>query len=404
LLLIFSLPLNVGIKFVKTWLRRCHLFLAILSGLFLISLSLSGALLLYAKDIQRMINPQFWLLEQAGIANTQVLLLSKLTEKITVNSGEKIKSIERSNGADVAWQVRLQDNSYVSINPYNGDILLRYHFNDTLYGLTMAWHRWLLYNDEKNKKPFKVLMSIASLILIIEMIVGVYIWAKPKHRLKRMKIKWQAKNKIILYQLHTTLGVICCLPLILIAFSGMAFNWKDATQGIVEWITFSEIESHRTQQKKLPVITTTPKAALANLDLAYVAAQTQLMEGEVHRIYLPQKTTDPLALRIKMPTESHAYSWSWADASSGKFIDSYDASQTSIATQVWNFKYKFHIGEFIGWPIKVLWLFLSFLPSLFTFSGCYLWLKRRRKMIANVDQTMTQNDNSPLPRIKLGKI
>jgi uncharacterized iron-regulated membrane protein len=389
---------------VKTWLRRCHLFLALLSGLFLISLSFSGALLLYAKDIQRLINPQFWLFEQTDTANTQVLLLSKLTEIITANTHKKVKSIERSNAVDIAWQVRLQDNSYVSINPYNGDILLRYRFNETLYGFTMAWHRWLLYSDEKNEKPFKVLMSIASLILIIEMIVGVYIWAKPKHRLKRMKIKWQAKNKILIYQLHTTLGVICCLPLILIAFSGMAFNWRDTTQGIVEWLTFSEIESHRTQQKSLPAITTTSKDALANLDIAYIAAQAQLKEGDVQRIYLPQKATEPLALRIKMPTESHAYSWSWADASSGKFIDSYDASQASIATQVWNFKYKFHIGEFIGWPIKVLWLFLSFLPSLFTFSGCYLWLKRRSKIIENVDQTTTQNDNLPLPRIKLGKI
>ncbi|MFT5757276.1 MAG: putative iron-regulated membrane protein [Alteromonadaceae bacterium] len=395
----------------KTYLRRCHLLLALISGLFLLSLSMSGAVLLYAKDIQRLVNPQFWLLEPQEIANKPLLLLSELTEQVTTNIHKKIKYIEKSDAKNVAWQIRLQDNSYASINPYNGDTLLRYQFTDTLYGFTMAWHRWLLYSDKNNEKPFKVLMSIASLILIIEIIIGVYLWAKPKHRIKRMKIRWQAKNKILLHQLHTTLGVICCLPLILIAFSGMAFNWKEATQGIVEWLTFSEIENHQTKQKNVAAIAAMPNAhfntkstnALVNLDLAYTTAQTQLKEGQVLRIYLPQKPTEPLALRIKMPAESHAYSWSWSDASSGKFLDSFNATQTSIATQVWNFKYKFHIGEFIGWPIKVLWLFLSILPSFFMISGCYLWLKRKNKMIKPLAIIKAKNGSLLLPQIRLGK-
>ncbi|XQF91383.1 hypothetical protein ACOBV8_20725 (plasmid) [Pseudoalteromonas espejiana] len=33
-----------------------------------------------------------------------------------------------------------------------------------------------------------------------------------------------------MYQLHTVAGVYVLIPLILIAFTGMAFNWKNATQ------------------------------------------------------------------------------------------------------------------------------------------------------------------------------
>jgi uncharacterized iron-regulated membrane protein len=78
-----------------------------------------------------------------------------------------------------------------------------------------------------------------------------------------------------------------------------------------------------------------------------------------------------------MPNETHAYSWSWTNPYTGKLLSSFDASDTSVATQVWNFKYKFHIGEFIGWPVKVLWLLISLMPCLFILSGLYIWWQRK---------------------------
>jgi len=361
----------------KTWFRRCHLLLALLSGLFLISLSISGALLLYAKEIQRIVNPQYWLIELQTTNSRQLLPLATLKEKVETTHSQKIQFIEQSNVDNIAWQVRLQNDTYLSINQYNGNTLLHYNYYDTFYGVIMAWHRWLLYSDEQNEKPFKVLMSIASLLLIIELFFGLYLWAKPKHRLKRLKVKWQAKNRVLIHQLHTLLGVFGCIPLLLIAFSGMAFHWKMPTTNIVEWLTSSKVETGKYQTKELSASLLVKSGS--QLNQAYSAAQMALPTGKVFRIYIPQEQGVPLALRITMPEESHANSWSWADITTGQLLESFDATKASTATQVWNFKYKFHIGEFIGWPIKILWLFFSLLPSFFVISGCYLWLKRKKR-------------------------
>ena len=51
--------------------------------------------------------------------------------------------------------------------------------------------------------------------------------------------------------------------------------------------------------------------------------------------------------------------------SSIKLLSVFDASRTSIATKIWNFKYKFHIGDFIGWPVQILWLLISLMPCFF---------------------------------------
>lgn len=87
----------------------------------------------------------------------------------------------------------------------------------------MSWHRWFLYENDDNVRPMQLWVSIASLVFIFELMIGFTLWVKPKHRLKRLKVRWRAKNKIRFMQLHATIGVIFCIPLILIAFSGISF-------------------------------------------------------------------------------------------------------------------------------------------------------------------------------------
>ena len=358
----------------KLALRRVHLILALASGLFLINLSITGALLSYAKEIQAAINPQYWLLPDNKSQKLRPLLpLSTLTKRLEQQTKQKIQFIQPEENPQTPWQVRLENKHYLSVNPYTANILLAYEFSDTFYGFTMSWHRWLLYTDNDNERPMQLWVSIASLIFIFELIMGFILWVKPKHRLKRLKVRWKAKNKIRFMQLHATLGLIFCIPLILIAFSGISFFWPDETKQTVEWLSLSKVEQPNYQHA--PLIS----QENLQLDKAYNAATSSLAEGSVYRIYLPNDKETALALRIKMPQESHAYSWSWADPYSGELLSIFDASQTSIATKIWNFKYKFHIGEFIGWPVKLLWLFISLMPCFFVLSGVYLWIKRKYK-------------------------
>ena len=348
-----------------------HLILAMLSGLLLLNLSISGALLIYAKDIQAFINPDYWKVSTNNIQEQGTLPLSKLMLKIESATGSKIKFIQQEELPNKAWLVSLTNGKYLSINPYDGKILLEHNYYDTFYGFIMSLHRWLLYQSDSQDKPFKVWVSIASLILIVEILLGCIIWARPKNRLKRLKVKWQSKPKVLYYQLHTCFGVMTSIPLILIAFSGIAFHWQPETKQIVEWLTFSKIESAN-YDKKLTI-----SEVNYQLDHAYQMGSSALEGSTVFRVYPPQKQEEPLKLRLKMPDESHGYSWSWVDPSSGEILKTFDASKTSLATRVWNFKYKFHIGEFIGWPVKTLWLLLSLLPGFFIISGAYLLIKRK---------------------------
>ena len=241
----------------------------------------------------------------------------------------------------------------------------------------MAWHRWLLYSNDQGERPFQLWVAIASLIFIFELLIGLTLWLKPKSPIKRLRVRWQAKNKVRFHQLHLCLGAVCALPLLLIAFSGMAFFWQDATKAIVEAVTLNKVTSRPTVPSVQFIEGT---IASHNLDIAYQQAANALSLGQVYRVYMPQELNSPLALRIKMPDETHAYSWSWSNPHTGEYLHHFDASKQNIATKVWQFKYKFHIGDFIAWPVGVLWLILSLLPSFFVISGLYLaWQRHKQK-------------------------
>jgi uncharacterized iron-regulated membrane protein len=365
----------------KIWLRRLHLALALASAIFLVNLSLTGALLVFAKDIQAWCNPQYWTVANSQVLNRQdtPLPTSEIVKQINMLSPSSILFIERNESPFRAWQVRLNDKSYVSINQYTGEVLLHYQYQDTFYGFVMAWHRWLLYT-EGDEHPLGLLPPLASLILCIELILGFYLWARPKNRLKRLKVKWKAKNKVRFMQLHNVLGVYSLIPLFLIAFSGLAFYFKDATQQVVEVLTLSQIQV----PEKVTLATVTQDYPLKNisenyhLDKAIASAQAVFADAWVYRVYMPQSPEDPIKLRMRRPDESHAYSYSWSNPFTGDVIDSFDASQTSLATRVWNFKYSFHIGDFIALPVKFIWVFLGLLPTFFVGSGLYIFIKRRQ--------------------------
>lgn len=355
----------------KLWLRRLHLLFALVFGLFICCLSITGALLIYAKDIQTAVQPEKWTVDKRG----DKLPFSEIVTTLEAQTGERVELLMPESKAHLAWQVKLGNGEYVSINPYSAEVLHRYDYYSTFYGFTMAIHRWLLYQNSDGDKPFRHWVSICALVLLLEVIVGFYLWVKPRNRLKRLVIKRRAKFRILMYQLHTVLGVYLAIPLILIAFSGMAFNWKNVTQQVVETLTFSKVEAR-------PV----PAALASNIELNALAIDESYRNvlsifpnASLFRIYFPKKAGEHIGFRVQNPGESHAYSWVWTNPSTAQVTGYYDASKANVATQVWNFKYKFHIGSFGGPVLELIWIFIALLPLFFTISGVYFWLKRHFK-------------------------
>lgn len=346
-----------------------HLVVALFAGVILIGLSITGSLLIYAKDIQTFIQPEYWTVTPQA----QPLELDALLNKVTSQTGQTATLISPETNPNKAWQVQLSNKTYISVNPYTGEQLHQYHYYQTFYGYLLGFHRWLLYQNDAGGYPLRNIVSLVSVCLMLELLLGFYLWVKPKKRLKRLKINSKAKRKILFYQLHTVIGVYVFIPLFLVAFSGMAFHWNSIAQGAVEAVTFAKVQP----RPEAPTVIPQPKI---QVNEALSNARSALPEASLYRIYLPKSETESMALRMQMPGETHAYSWVWVDPFTADVLQVYDGSKANFATQVWNFRYKFHIGDFAGGLVQALWFILALTPLFFVVSGVYIfYLRKKRK-------------------------
>jgi len=363
----------------KKQLKQLHLSLALSVGIFILLQSISGSLLTFGKEIQRTLSPQSWTIEpEPHAANTEQLIaqLQRQADQENIT----IKKIYLETDLHLAWQATMSNGEQWNLNPYTGEIIDRFRSGEDFYSFTLHFHRWLLINAEPGRSWARHLTSTVATVFIIQIFIGLLLWLTPRKRaLRRLKLKSHKTVSATLIQWHLIIGVYAGPALILIACCGIGFNWPVISK-LVEWSTASTIERPAKHKPvKVGGITQWP-IALAN-------AQHALPQGQLHRIYFPQQLEQseqpeqPLTLRYQLPEESHPFSYVWLDGGSGEVLGVHDASVASTATRVWNFKYKFHIGDFAGLPIRVLWLLLSLVPTFFVVSGVWLWWRKRKRRV-----------------------
>lgn len=367
---------------VYLWLRRVHLALTLVAGIFILSMCVSGLLLVYATDIQKIMWPNEWTVDtpvDVSEAETPVLAhkiesgsysIDAVVERAQAQAQSRITLLNLQVEPDDIWQVGLANGKYANVNPYTGDVLKQYYYDDTFYGFLLSWHRRLLQSGDSATVSQNVL-STAATILCINLLVGLALWAKPKRRLKRMLYRPTNNAKSKIGQIHALLGVYTFIPLFLISLSGIAFFWVAPTKALVQAFTFGSVA--------LPQHPQAETVGAPNLAQILASSSSVFAHGEPRRIYFAKKAGDPIKVRVQLPTENHPYSWVWLEPEDSRVIDSFNAEAQNLATKTWNFRYKFHVGQWWNGVIQCLWLLLMFVPIFWVVSGVWLALKRRRK-------------------------
>ena len=350
-------------------LKQWHILLSISVGAVLLLQSISGALLTFGKEIQRSISPANWTVSAEHNKADVGYLLEQLQLQADRNN-VKVSRLYLETQPHLAWRALMSNGEQWNINPYTGKIIDRFRSGDDFYSVVLQIHRWLLVSDEPARRWARHVTSVTASALIIQVFIGLFLWLKPaKSAMKRLRFKRHKTAKARLTQWHLMLGVYTAPLIILVAVCGIGFNWPWVGK-LAEWSTASVIE--RPAKHRFAAV-----GGAQAWSEAIRNGQQALPQGQLYRIYFPQQENQALSLRYKMPGESYPYSFVWLDGGSGDVIDVYDASLATSATQLWNFKYVFHIGNFAGLAVRMMWLLLSLLPSFFLLSGIWVWWAKK---------------------------
>ncbi|WP_444995319.1 PepSY-associated TM helix domain-containing protein [Aliikangiella sp. IMCC44359] len=357
----------------KTIIKKLHLIIAVFASVFIINLSLSGAILVFAKDIQYWFNPQFWLIDTEQAFDKKHLSLNRLLTHVEASTDEKVVRVDFPKQKNVAWQFQLANRETISINPFSGKILLRYRFDETFYGFVHLWHRWLLYSNKKGEHPLRDYVSVATVALMINLILGIWLWCQLKKKWKHLQPKHGGNKFLTRFSYHNLIGVVVFIPLLLVAFSGLTFHWK-WPKSVVELLTFSEVLTGGNA-----VRSGEPANQAIDFQAAMEKAQAVLPGAIIYRVSLPNKNGHLITFRVKTDSEFHAYSKIWIEPYSLEVVKVFEAAKTTAATKIWNFRYSFHIGDFFHVSVKFLWVVIALTPLVFIYTGFSMYFIRMRK-------------------------
>ena len=80
--------------------------------------------------------------------------------------------------------------------------------------------------------------------------------------------------------------------------------------------------------------------------------------------------------------DTHVVSRVWVGDDPPRVLQLYDGRQATAATWFWQMRYWLHLGDFAGWPVRLLWLIVALTPTGFVLSGLWLWRDRHRPRTA----------------------
>lgn len=354
----------------KHWLKRLHLTCALAAGFFLLNLAISAGLLLFAKDIMQLVQPQYWQTETAKGELDIPRTVSDILQ-LAEQQQRQVKQIQIDSHPDSPWLVLLRDGRQWNYDPANQRIIHRLDQGDDFYHWILHWHRWLLMGQNDGSSWARHVTASAALLLIVGIMLGYLMWLSRKSPIKRLRIKPLASRHGRFYQYHLLAGIFIGLPLLLIAFTGLSFNWS--TQPIFEAATLSKMQERR-NDKAVSV------GGLDMLQASLQKAQKSLPEARFSRLYFPQSADQPLLIRMQYASERAPFSYVWLDAGSAELLSLYDSARAPAANDWWDFKYAFHSGLWLGKLTTWLWLVLMVGLSFLVVSGYYLYFKRRSQL------------------------
>ncbi|MGZ5286969.1 MAG: PepSY-associated TM helix domain-containing protein, partial [Flavisolibacter sp.] len=224
----------------KIFFRRIHLYLGLAAGLVILICCLTGAILVFEKELQIGLNKsRYYVTAQstslpadqlvkkvkdsfpgAKINGVKIYSDPKRSAEINVTIAPKkystAKKAERTS-AKPALPPR-QPGYTIFINPYSGEVLEKYSYRETWLYQVFALHRWLLGG---NDSIGKYIVGISTLIFLFILITGIILWwPKTKKILKqRLRIKWTAGWKRLNHDLHLVFGFYSAIFLFIFAFT-----------------------------------------------------------------------------------------------------------------------------------------------------------------------------------------
>lgn len=351
----------------KTALFTIHSITGLVSGIFILILSVSGALLVFHEELDQ--------LQYPAVTNSNGPLLSIDSCYISLQQQyphAQISNCNISTNAKEAFVFTVYDSSYKNgaaamqafVHPQTGAVLKTRGGSDDMKNNFMSWIS-TLHNSFRLHKKGEWLLGFFAIAFLISIITGIILYRKNVGAVLLFRRSVFKKGN-----LHQVIGTWALVFNLMIAFTGF---WM---QRYVFKKEFYSAESYT------PVLKTSPPLFF-NFDSAYAAAKKQYPDFRGHVIYFAQSKKGKTAIYGSNSTNSFIHSKELADVllldSTGKVAKTAFVNEIAASDRYDIINSQIHFGKYGGWPVKIIYGLFGLAGGLLAITGFLMWLRKKKR-------------------------
>lgn len=369
---------------IKKILGGLHLWLGLFSGIVVFIVCITGCIWVFSEEItDYILEPESLIQQQDKTYKKPSELLDIVYRTTNIPRDFEPWGIHYRQGKSTIISL---DDHKVQLNPYSGEVIQvqRHDQHFDFFEFILNGHRnlWL------PQKIGHVIVNYATLIFVVLLGTGIYLWwpknkaaAKQRYWFQwKNSTKWKRKN----YDLHNIPGFYSMLLLLFIAITGMTFGLAWVRDGL-HWTFTAGKETkmpERIRAQPLSDTLQTRYSANAGIDSVLVLLIQKLPDAKIIGIDWPDDHHPEWTIRsrITYPVQgtfkSDVYTF---DRHNFKILATELYKDENLAGKAGRMYYDIHVGQILGLPGKILAFIASLIGATLPVTGFYIWWGRRKK-------------------------
>jgi uncharacterized iron-regulated membrane protein len=345
----------------KKLLLYLHLYTGLLAALFLICISVSGAVIAFEPELNRAFHPELTKVIPIGPPLNWDVFKARVEQQ---SPGWTLIRFYFPDRPDQSTYVRLRNTSthkihHVYVNQFTGVIL----------GSTEDGSNWILkihdlHVNFLSGKFGNQIVTWSTVCLLVLSLSGIILWW-PRWT---THFHWQSPLQSLNRDLHYSVGFWSSLAMFMFAVTGLSLHY---------------------QTGKLLDLLNTPRAATAmpghgtTIEGMMATAREALPGAEIPRLLLPEKKGDPVFMYMRFPEDRTPAGRSFItmDPRTGAALSVGSSRTAPLAqTALVQWTREIHTGTILGLPTKILAALFALLLPVLAVTGPFIWINKQRAL------------------------
>lgn len=349
----------------KIKLLTIHKWLGLFAGIFILVMSLSGAVIVFDDEIESFLNRD--IINQPNYQEPVSIDKAYQAIRSAYPTWDiRIKSIPEKANQVIKAEVRHPDaRRYLYLDPVQGKIL-----RDLDSEKTFSY--WMLKLHYKLHAGFwgEVIVLLAGLMLLFSLITG--FWFYRKSILKTVTFKKRPrfrKLKTFSSEMHRFIGVWALIFNLVTVITGFV---------ILLIIVLSNVKSYN-QEKPLP----NPPTVEVSLDHLIEKARETYPGFDPFYIEIPDKIDGKIMffghMNTDLPIHYEFSNYVAYDPHTGEESKSFFIKDQPFYMDLLSITYPLHFGDWGGILIKIIYSLFGIAPAILTITGFIIWRQRNQR-------------------------